>query len=147
MSYDLFRGLHIIAMVAWMAGLLILPRLYVYHLRAEPGSDMAQLFTDAERRLLRLIMNPAMLVTWVVGLGLIHINGQTRGWAFLLEPWMMVKLLGVVLVTAWHGYLAGARKRLAEGRNTRSERFWRVSNELPFVAAIAMILAVTTEFG
>jgi putative membrane protein len=147
MSYDLFRGLHIIAMVAWMAGLLILPRLYVYHMRAEPGSDMAQLFGDAERRLLRLIMNPAMLLTWLLGLALIHINGQARGWEFLGEPWMILKLVGVALVTAWHGYLAGARKRFAEGRNTRSERFWRITNELPFVAAILMILAVTTEFG
>jgi len=146
-SYDLLRGLHIIAMVAWMAGLLILPRLYVYHMRGGAGSDMARLFEDAERRLLRLIMNPAMLLTWVLGLGLIHLNGQTRGWGFLGEPWMVVKLAGVVAVSGWHGYLAAARKRFAEGRNTRTERFWRISNELPFVAAIIMILAVTTEFG
>jgi putative membrane protein len=147
MSYDLLRGLHIIAMVAWMAGLLILPRLYVYHMRAAPGSDMERLFGDAERRLLRLIMNPAMLLTWALGLGLIHLNGQARGWSFLGEPWMIVKLVGVVLVSAWHGYLAGARKRFASGLNVRSERFWRITNELPFVAAIVMILAVTTEFG
>lgn len=147
MSYDLFRGLHIIAMVAWMAGLLILPRLFVYHMRSEPGSDMERLFGDAERRLFRLIMNPAMLLTWVLGLGLIHINSQSRGWAFLGEPWMIVKLVGVLLVTGWHGYLSGTLKRFAQGRNTRSERFWRISNELPFVAAIAMIVAVTIEFG
>jgi putative membrane protein len=147
-SYDLLRGLHIIAMVAWMAGLLILPRLYVYHMRAAPGSDMERLFVDAERRLLRLIMNPTMILTWVLGLALIHLNGSAiRGWEFLGEPWMVVKLLGAVGVTAWHGYLAGARKRFAEGANTRSERFWRVTNELPFVAAFVMILAVTTEFG
>lgn len=146
MSYNLLRGLHIIGMVAWMAGLLILPRLYVYHMRAAPGSDMERLFTNAERRLLRLIMNPAMLLTWALGLALIHLNGQARGWGFLGEAWMVVKLIGVALVTAWHVYLAGARKRFAEGRNTRSEKFWRVTNELPFLAAIVMILAVTTEF-
>lgn len=148
MSYDLLRGLHIIAMVAWMAGLLILPRLFVYHMRAGAGSDMDRLFVDAERRLLRLIMNPAMILTWLLGLGLIHLNGaEIRGWAFLGEPWMVVKLAGVVAVTAWHGFLAGARKRFERGANTRSERFWRVTNELPFLAAIVMILAVTTEFG
>lgn len=148
MSYDLLRGLHIIAMVAWMAGLLILPRLYVYHMRAAPGSDMERLFVDAERRLLRLIMNPAMVLTWVLGLGLIHLNGSVvRGWGFLAEPWMVVKLIGAVLVTGWHHHLAAARKRFALGANTRSEQFWRVTNELPFIAAIVMILAVTTEFG
>lgn len=147
MSYDLLRGLHLIAMVAWMAGLLILPRLFVYHMRAEPDSNMEKLFVAAEHRLLRLIMNPAMLLTWALGLALIHVNGAARGMEFLGEPWMVVKLTGAFAVTAWHGYLAAARKRFAEHRNTRSERFWRVTNELPFVAAIVMILAVTTEFG
>lgn len=146
MSYDLLRGLHIIAMVAWMAGLLILPRLFVYHMRAAPGSDMARLFVDAERRLLRLIMNPALLLSWGLGLALIHANGSTRGWSFLGEPWMLVKLAGVVGVTAWHGYLSAARRRFVNDRNTHSEKFWRLTNELPFVAAIVMILAVTTEF-
>ncbi|MBW3558351.1 MAG: CopD family protein [Proteobacteria bacterium] len=146
MSYDLLRGLHIIAMVAWMAGLLILPRLFVYHMRAT-GTEMTGLFEHAEQRLLRLIMNPALMLTWILGLALIHVNSQTRGPGFLAEPWMVVKLAGVVLVTGWHGYLAAARKRLATGRNTRSERFWRISNELPFVAAVVMIVAVTTEFG
>ena len=147
MSYDLLRGLHIIAMVAWMAGLLILPRLYVYHMQAAPG--MERLFVDAERRLLRLILNPAMILTWVLGLALIHLNGSAirGGWDFLAEPWMVVKLLGALAVTGWHGYLAAARKRFERGANARSEKFWRVTNELPFVAAILMILAVTTEFG
>lgn len=143
MSYDLLRGLHIIAMVAWMAGLLILPRLYVYHMRAAPGSEMDALFQDAERRLLRLIITPTLLVTWALGLWLIH----TRGGEILSQPWMHVKLAGALLVSAWTGYLAAARKRFAAGANTRSERFWRISNELPFLAAIVMILAVTTEFG
>ena len=146
MSYDLLRGLHILAMVAWMAGLLILPRLFVYHMRAA-GTEMVGVFEHAEQRLLRLIMNPAMALTWLLGLALIHLNTQMRGPGFLAEPWMVVKLVGVALVTGWHMYLAGSRKRFAAGRNTRSERFWRISNELPFVAAIVMILAVTTEFG
>ena len=147
MNYDLLRGLHIIAVIAWMAGLLILPRLFVYHMRAEAGSDMERLFGDAERRLLRLIMNPAMVLAWVLGLSLIWTrSGGGRDPGFLHEPWMAVKLAGVVLVTGWHHQLALARKRFVEGRNRRSERYWRITNELPFLAAIVMVLAVTTEF-
>jgi putative membrane protein len=148
MTYDLLRGLHIIAMVAWMAGLLILPRLFVYHMRTQPGSDMETLFISAERRLMRLIMDPAMTATWLLGLGLITYNGVYRaGWDFLATPWMAVKLIGVAFVTGWHIYLAGATRRFAERSDTHSERWWRMTNELPFVAAIVMILAVTTEFG
>lgn len=147
MDYNLLRGLHIIGMVAWMAALLILPRLFVYHMRAAPGSDMERLFVDAERRLLRLIMNPAMLLTWALGLALIWTrSGGGRDLSFLHEPWVVVKLIGVVLVTGWHHALAVARKRFVEGRNRRPERYWRITNELPFVVAIVMILAATTEF-
>jgi putative membrane protein len=146
-TYDLLRGLHIIAMIAWMAGLLILPRLFVYHMRAAPGSEMARLFEHAEQRLLRLIMNPAMAATWVLGLSLIWVrSGGGQDASFLHQPWMLAKLAGVGLVTWWHHRLAVARKRFAEGRNARSERYWRISNELPFLLAIVMVLAVTTEF-
>lgn len=145
MNYDLLRGLHIIAVIAWMAGLLILPRLFVYQMRAERGSDMEQLFIQAEARLLRLIMNPAMVLAWLLGLALLWT--RTGGdWTALLQPWLLVKLTGVVLVTVWHHVLVSARKRFVEGRNTRSERWWRMMNELPFLATIVMVLAVTTEF-
>lgn len=146
-NYDLLRGLHIIAVIAWMAGLLILPRLFVYHMRSEPGSDMAQLFEHAEARLLRLIMNPAMIAAWGLGLALIWTRSAGgHDMSFLHEPWMVVKLTGVLLVTAWHHELAVARKRFLQGRNTRSERYWRISNEAPFLLAIVMVLSVTTEF-
>jgi putative membrane protein len=146
-NYDLLRGLHLIAVIAWMAGLLILPRLFVYHMRSEPGSDMAQLFEHAEGRLLRLIMNPAMVAAWVLGLSLMWVrSGGGEDTSFLHQPWMIVKLAGVGLVTWWHHRLAVARKRFAEGRNQRSERYWRMSNEVPFVLAIVMVLSVTTEF-
>jgi putative membrane protein len=72
---------------------------------------------------------------------------QVKGWEVLLEPWLMVKLAFVVLLTGWHGVLSGARRRFADGLNTRSQKYWRMTNELPFVAAIVMVLAVTTEFG
>ena len=146
MSYDLLRGVHIIALVAWMAGLLILPRLFVYSMRAQPGSEIAGVLDHAQDRLLKLIMNPAMLVTWVLGLALLWTRaGDSPG--VLLQPWLVVKLAGVVLVTGWHFHLAAACKRFAAGRNTRSEKWWRMMNEVPFLAAIVMILAVTTEFG
>lgn len=145
-SYDLLRGLHILAVIAWMAGFLILPRLFVYGMNAEPGSRMAAVLSDAQSRLLRLIMNPAMVLAWVFGLLLIAADGWSRGWSFLLTPWMIAKLAGVLFLTAWHHYLIVARRRFAEGRNTRSERWWRLANELPFLAAIVMVLAVTTEF-
>lgn len=147
MSYDLFRGLHILAVIAWMAGLLYLPRLYAYHTTATAGSEMDVTFQTMERKLYRIIMNPAMIAAWIFGLGLIWIDAKARGWGFLETPWMMAKLTGVVFLTGWHHFLGAARKRFAEGRNQRSGRFWRMTNELPFLAAIVMVLAVTTEFG
>ena len=145
--YDLMRGLHILAVIAWMAGLLYLPRLFAYHTRAQAGSDMDLTFQEMERKLLRIIMNPAQVLAFAFGLVLIWIDGHVRGWGFLGEPWMVVKLAGVVFLTGWHHYLGRARKAFAAGLNRRSNRYWRAVNELPFLAAIAMVLAVTTEFG
>ena len=143
--YDLLRGLHILAVIAWMAGLLYLPRLFAYHTRAAAGSEMDETFRTMEAKLLRIIMNPAMIAAWLFGVLLILARWQ--GWGFLEEPWMIAKLAGVLFLTWWHYYLGVARKRLAAGTNTRSERFWRMTNELPFLAAIVMVIAVTTEFG
>jgi putative membrane protein len=145
--YDLLRGLHILAVIAWMAGLLYLPRLFAYHAKATPGSEMDLTFRTMEAKLLRIIMNPAFVLALAFGLTLIWVDGHIRGWGFLAQPWMIVKLTGVVFLMGWHHYLALARKAFAEGRNRRSDKFWRMTNELPFLAAIAMVLAVTTEFG
>jgi putative membrane protein len=147
MSYDLLRAGHILSMIAWMAGLMYLPRLYAYHVKADPGSQLDQTLQKMEAGLYRLIMNAGMGLTWIFGLLLIYFDGTRRlGWGFLLQPWMLVKLAGVVFLTAWHMYLGRARKSFLEGRNQRSERYWRMVNELPFIAAIIMVLAVTTEF-
>ena len=147
MSYDLLRGLHILAVIAWMAGLLYLPRLFAYHTRAAVGSELDRTFQEMERKLLRMIMGPAMVVAWILGLSLIWVDAQSRGWGFLHSPWMIAKLLGVVFLTWWHHFLGAGRKRFAAGTNTHSEKFWRAVNELPFLAAIVMVVAVTTEFG
>ena len=147
--YDLLRGLHIIAVIAWMAGMLYLPRLFAYHTEtAPPGTEFDAHFKVWEAKLLRIIVNPAMIATFVFGLALLYIDGSQRlGWGFLLKPWMLTKLAGIVFLSAWHGYLARARKQIARGERPRSARFWRMTNELPFLAAIVMVLAVTTEFG
>lgn len=145
--YDLLRGLHILAVIAWMAGLLYLPRLFAYHTKATAGSELDVTFQTMESKLLRIIMNPAFVLAFVFGLALIWVDGHVRGWGFLGQPWMVVKLAGVLFLIGWHHYLAVARKRFAKGTNRRSEKFWRATNELPFLAAIAMVVAVTTEFG
>lgn len=139
--YDLLRGIHIIAVIAWMAGMLYLPRLYVYHTRAIPGGELDTALQVMEVKLLRIIINPAMILTWLFGLSLMAARPDV-----LAQPWMWVKLAGVVFLSSWHGFLAGARKKFAAGTNTRSEKFWRMTNELPFLAAVVMVLAVTTEF-
>ena len=149
MNYDLMRGLHIIAVIAWMAGIMYLPRLFAYHAEVAPGSEMDLTFQTMELKLYRIIMGPAMVLALVFGLALIWIDAtQIRGgWAFLAKPWMVAKLAGVVFLIGWHHFLGAARKRFAAGKNTRSSKFWRATNELPFIAAIIMVLAVTTEFG
>ncbi|MDO1559097.1 CopD family protein [Brevundimonas sp. 2R-24] len=146
--YDLLRGLHILAVIAWMAGLLYLPRLFAYHARAGRGSDLDVTFQTMEFKLLKIIMNPAMIAAWLFGGLLIWVDGAVlRGWDFLAQPWMIAKLLGVVVLTGWHHYLMVERKRIAAGASRRGEKFWRMANELPFLAAIIMVIAVTTEFG
>jgi len=149
MLYDLLRGLHILAVIAWMAGLLYLPRLFAYHTRASVGSEMDETFQTMEVRLLRMIMNPAMIAVLILGATLAWYDAtqQRWGWGFLLTPWMSVKLAGVAFLLWWHHFLGRARRDLAAGRRAKSERFWRMTNELPFLAAVVIVLAVTTKFG
>jgi putative membrane protein len=146
--YNLLRGLHILADIAWMAGLLYLPRLFAYHTKATPGSELDVTFMAMERKLYGIIMNPAMGAAWLLGLSLIWFDGTRRlGWGFLHSPWMLTKLSGVVFLTGWHLFLGRGLKAFAQGRNIRSEVFWRATNELPFIAATVMVLSVTTKFG
>lgn len=144
--FNLLRGLHILAVIAWMAGMLYLPRLFVYHTRAVPGGELDTTLKEMESKLMRIIMNPAMIATLLFGLSLIWINSKVRGWGFLAKPWMLTKLAGLLVLFGWHGFLAASRRKFEQGVNVRSERFWRMTNELPFLAAIAIVLSVTTKF-
>jgi protoporphyrinogen IX oxidase len=145
--YNLLRGLHIVAVIAWMAGMLYLPRLYVYHTRAAAGSEMDETFKVMESKLLRIIMNPAMVLVLIFGGTLIGVDMQRLGPTFWDKPWFIVKMLGVSALFGWHGFLASSRRAFVENRNTRSERFWRMSNELPFIVAIVIVLSATTKYG
>jgi putative membrane protein len=146
--YNLLRGLHILADIAWMAGLLYLPRLFAYHTTASPGSEMDQTFKTMERKLYRFIMTPAMAMAWILGLSLIWLDGSRRlGWGFLHTPWMETKLAGVIALTLCHVFLGRGLRAFAEDRNTRSGKFWRIANEAPFVGAIIIVLSATTKFG
>lgn len=144
--FNLIRGLHIISVIGWMAGMLYLPRLYVYHSNATAGSELDETFKVMELKLLRIIINPAMIATFVFGLLLVMADGRIRGWGFLTTPWVLTKLVGITFLVSWHGFLAGARRRFAANTNTRPEKFWRMTNELPFLAAVVIVLSVTTKF-
>lgn len=151
--YDLARGLHILAAIAWMAGLLFLPRLYAYDaeqaLKPEPlRSEMRALLRVWQGRLLNIILKPAMGATWVFGLWLIWLDVGRWGGAgpFFSQPWVVAKLLGVVALTGWHGFLATEFRRIHAGTSIRSGKFWRMTNEIPFLIAVVMVLSVTTEW-
>lgn len=142
-SHNILLGLHILAVIAWMSGLLYLPRLFAYHTRAVVGSDMDETFQVMEAKLLRIIMNPAMVAVVILGALLVWQDGTH----ILQTPWMITKFFGIGFLLWWHHFLATARKALAAGRRDRTERFWRMTNELPFIAAIVIVLSVTTKFG
>ena len=146
--YDLLRGLHIISVIAWMSGMMYLPRLFAYHTEtAPPGSEFDAHFKVWEAKLLKIIINPAMTLALLFGLGLVWVDGTQRlGWGFLLQTWMVTKIAGIIFLGYWHGFLAGARKKIAAGERPKSAKFWRATNELPFLAAVVMVLAVTLEF-
>ena len=150
---SLVRGLHILAVIAWMAGMLFLPRLYAYDAgqagKPEPlRTEMQGLLRQWQRRLLKIIINPSMTAAWVFGVWmiLIHVYGFSQGWGFLLLPWMATKLVAVLVLSGWHGFLAGELKRIQAGTSTRSGRFWRMTNEIPFLIAIVAVLSVTVEW-
>jgi protoporphyrinogen IX oxidase len=133
------KALHVLAVISWMAAMLYLPRLFVYHADAERGSKASETFKLMERRLLKGIMNPAMIVTWLTGLYI--------AWAFdfFRAPWLHAKLTLVFLMSAVHGYLTGRVRVFAEDRNDKSARFYRVVNEVPTVLMIGIVILVVVK--
>ena len=133
------KAVHIIAVIPWMAGLLYLPRLFVYHCEAEPGSKQAETFKLMERRLLRAIMNPAMVVVWITGPWLAWQASMYR------DGWLMAKVALVILLTGYHHALGAWRRAFAEDRNQRDARFFRFMNEVPTLIMVAIVVLVVVK--
>ena len=140
--YTWLRALHVIAVIAWMAGMLYLPRLYVYHARAEPGSELSETLKVMERRLLRAIVNPAMVATFGFG-GALSAQPGVIDWSS--DIWIYPKLALMVLLGAYHGLLTRWRRDFAADRNRRSERFYRTMNEVPTLAMIGIVILVIVK--
>ena len=136
--YPWIKSFHIIAMVAWMAGLFYLPRLYVYHCDTKPGSTDSERFKVMEWRLLRQIINPAMIATWVFGV-LLALTPGVIDWS---APWWHVKLAAVLLMSGFHGAASKWRREFMEDRNTKSQRFYRIANEVPTVLLMVIVIMV-----
>ena len=133
------KAIHVIAVISWMAGMLYLPRLFVYHVAAEKGSTQSETFKVMERRLLRAIINPAMTVAWVFGLWL-----AWKGFGFA-GGWLHAKLAAVLIMSGVHGYLSAAVRKFAEDRNEKTARHWRIVNEIPTLLMIAIVVLVIVK--
>ncbi len=133
------KALHIIAVISWMAGMLYLPRLFVYHVDAEPGSRQAETFIVMERRLLRIIMNPAMIVVWITGPLLAWRMGMWK------DGWLHAKFTLVALLTVFHHLLGRWRKDFAAGRAPHDAKFFRMVNELPALLMVGIVVLVVVK--
>jgi putative membrane protein len=143
-SYAWIKAFHIIAVIAWMAGMLYLPRLFVYHCAAEKGSVQSETFKLMERRLLRGIINPAMIATWLLGLWLAWHVADSRS-ALLLPGWLWAKIALVLALSAMHGLFATWVKAFGTDQNRHSAKFYRIINEVPTVSMIAIVLLVVLK--
>ena len=139
--YPWTKAFHVIAVIAWMAGMFYLPRLYVYHCELRRGSAESERFKVMERRLLKQIINPAMIATWTFGILLVLTPGIVN-WS---AGWWHVKLAMVVLMSGFHGALSRWRRDFLEDRNTRPQRYYRIANELPTVLVIVIVVMVVVR--
>ncbi len=140
-AYPWVKAVHLIAVIFWLAGLFMLPRFFAYHSEAAFGSPEERAWCDRERRLMRIILNPAMIATWLLGLTLLSNIGLAG------HGWLHLKLLLVLLLSGYHGAMSKWRRQLADGSNRRSSRFFRMANEVPTLATIPIvILAIVQPF-
>ena len=137
-SYLLFKSLHLIATISWMAGLLYLPRIFVYHVENLKDKNTSLIFKTMERKLFFYIMNPAMILAWIFGLILI----STLGFDILSTVWIKLKLLLVILLTLYHFYLAKLLNDFKMDQNTKSSKFFRIINEVPTILLILIVFIV-----
>ena len=137
--YEWIKAFHVMAVISWMAGMLYLPRLMVYHAEAQTGSIQSETFKIMERRLLKGIINPSMIVVWVLGLILAW---QVQAFS---QGWFHAKLAAVIALSAVHGYLSGAVRKFAEDRNEKPARHWRIVNEIPTLLMIAIVVLVIVK--
>jgi putative membrane protein len=137
--YVWIKAVHVVAVISWMAGMLYLPRLFVYHSEAEVGSKQSETFKVMERRLLKVIINPAMIITWLAGIYL--------AWAghWYTSGWLGAKFLLVLALSAVHGFFAGCVRAFAADRNHYDQKFYRVINEVPTVLMILIVILVTVK--
>jgi putative membrane protein len=139
MLYLWIKAFHIISVIAWMAGMLYLPRLFVYHCEAEVGSKQSETFKVMERRLLKAIINPAMMAAWIFGLWLIWLGDWEK------SPWLWTKFALVMILSAIHGWLVRLWRDFAFDRNRRSQKFYRILNEVPAVLMVLIVLLVVLK--
>lgn len=135
--YPWIKALHVVFMVAWMAAMFYLPRLFVYHTQVQPGSEASETFKVMERRLMRAIMNPAMIATILFGGVMLAMNP-----ALFHQAWMIVKLIFVLVLIGLHHAMIGWRRAFEQDRNRRSDRYFRIANEVPTVALIIIVIMV-----
>lgn len=136
-NYASLKAAHLVMVIAWMAGMMYLPRLFVYHFDAERGGEAERFLTTMERRLLKGIINPSMILVWLLGGLMLYANP-----ALFAESWFQLKFAMVVGISAVHGVYAGARKRFEKGERPRTKRFWRIMNEAPFLMMIVAVVMV-----
>ena len=137
-SYLLFKSLHLIAVISWMAGLLYLPRIFVYHVENKEKKEATDIFEVMEKRLFYYIMRPAMILTWIFGIILIYLNGIE----ILSQLWMQIKLVLVILLSVYNYYLGRCLASLKNNSNSRSSKFFRIINEIPTVMLILIVFLV-----
>ena len=140
--YPRIKATHIILVIAWMAGMMYLPRLFVYHHQSEKGGEADKFFVVMERRLLKGIMTPSMALVWIAALVMLFANP-----GLMSSGWFLGKLAAVLGISAIHGFYVGTQRKFEAGERPRTEKFWRIINEVPFVLMIiAVILVVTKPF-
>ena len=140
-TYLFFKSIHLIAVISWMAGLLYLPRIFVYHSEAiqnNKSKDLTETFKIMQRRLFIYIMNPAMIISWIFGMLLIHTIGMDNFEYF----WLQLKLLFVIILTIYHFFLFQCLRKFAEDNNSYSSKFYRIINEIPTILLIGIVLVV-----